>query len=64
MLYLSNEVNEMACMLVHGSGQKATSWNETVSHMKSSKDILCPNLHTLLDGQEATYANLYAKHGV
>ena len=49
----------MACILVHGSGHKATSWNEAISYMKSDKEILCPNLYTILNGQEANYVDLY-----
>jgi len=49
----------MAYILVHGSGHKVTSWNETISYMKSDEDIRCPNLASILDGKEATYANLY-----
>lgn len=50
----------MVCVLIHGSGQKVTSWNETVSYMKSDVEILCPNLSLLLNGKEASYTNLYA----
>ncbi|MCL2579768.1 MAG: alpha/beta hydrolase [Oscillospiraceae bacterium] len=50
----------MVYILIHGSGQKATSWNETISHMKSDKEILCLNLSSMLNGKEASYANLYA----
>lgn len=50
----------MKTILVHGSGHKATSWNETISYMEKKKDILCPNLSTILNGKEANYTNLYA----
>jgi len=50
----------MAYILVHGSGHKATSWNETISHMNNSEDVLCPDLASILNGQKATYANLYS----
>lgn len=50
----------MKKILVHGSGHKATSWNETISYMKNDKDILCPNLSFILNGKEANYTNLYA----
>lgn len=47
-------------ILIHGSGHKAASWNEVVSHLENSEDILCPELAALLDGREASYPNLYA----
>lgn len=50
----------MAKILIHGSGHKATSWNEMISHMENSDDILCPNLVSVLKGKEASYANLYS----
>ena len=50
----------MTYILVHGSGHKATSWNETISHMKNSKEILCPSLSSILNGKEASYSNLYS----
>ncbi len=50
----------MKKILVHGSGHKVTSWNETISYMESNKDILCPNLSSILNGKEANYSNLYS----
>jgi len=50
----------MTYILIHGSGHKATSWNETISYMKSDKEILCPNLSSILNGKEASYANVYS----
>ena len=50
----------MKKVLVHGSGHKATSWNETISYMKDSGEVLCPNLFSILNGREPTYDNLYA----
>ncbi len=49
-----------AKILVHGSGHKSTSWNKTISYMTSSEDILCPDLSSILEGQEAGYENLYS----
>ena len=49
----------MINILVHGSGHKATSWNETISYMKSDKEILCPDLSSILNGKVASYSNLY-----
>jgi len=50
----------MTYILVHGSGHKATSWNETISYIEGNKEILYPNLSSILNGKEANYANLYA----
>lgn len=50
----------MKKVLVHGSGHKATSWNETISYMKDSGEVLCPNLFSILNGKEPTYDNLFA----
>lgn len=50
----------MAKILIRGSGHKAASWNETISHMENSDDILCPNLVSILEGKEASYVNLYS----
>lgn len=50
----------MKTIFIHGFGHRAASWDETISHMKSSQDILCPDLPSLLRGREATYQTLYA----
>ena len=50
----------MTNILVHGSGHKATSWNETISYMKNDNEILYPNLSSILNEKEASYANLYS----
>lgn len=50
----------MKTILIHGFGHRAAGWDETISHMKSRQDILCPDLPSLLRGREATYQNLYA----
>ena len=50
----------MKKVLVHGSGHKAASWNETISYMKDSGEVLCPNLFSILNGKEPTYDNLFA----
>lgn len=49
----------MKKILIHGSGHKADSWNDTIKHLKHREDILCPDLSALLNGKEATYSNLY-----
>ena len=50
----------MKKILIHGSGHKADSWNKVIEYMNNDKDILCPNLATILDGKEASYSNLYS----
>ena len=50
----------MKKILIHGSGHKADSWNKVVSYMNNDKDILCPNLSTILNRKEASYTNLYS----
>ena len=50
----------MAKVLIHGSGHKTASWDETISHMENNDDILCPNLGSILKGKKASQANLYS----
>ena len=50
----------MKKVLIHGSGHKADSWNKVIAYMNNAKDIICPNLATILNGKEASYTNLYS----
>lgn len=50
----------MTKIFIHGSGHKASSWNEVVKNMHYNKDILCPDLSSILNGKEASYSNLYS----
>lgn len=50
----------MQTILIHGSGHKASSWNETISYMGNNDELLCPNLSELLNGETADYTNLYS----
>lgn len=50
----------MKIILIHGTGHRADSWNQTVRLMDEKLDIVCPDLNTLLHHQEARYANLYS----
>lgn len=50
-------------ILIHGSGHKAASWNETLSRLDCRGDVLCPELSSLLMGKEASYPNLCAAFG-
>ena len=47
-------------IFIHGSGQKADSWRETVSFLPYKETILCPELTAILKGQKASYSNLCA----
>ena len=50
----------MKKILIHGSGHKAASWNETISYMNDNGDILYPDLYKILNGKEASYTNFYS----
>ena len=50
----------MKKILIHGSGHKADSWNKVIAYMENDKDILCPNLATILNEKETSYTNLYS----
>lgn len=50
----------MKTILIHGSGHKASSWNEMISYMGNNNEMLCPNLSELLNGKTADYTNLYS----
>lgn len=50
----------MKCVLLHGLGQSAASWNGTVKHMGQELDILCPELTQWLEGCEPCYGSLYS----
>ena len=47
-------------LLIHGSGHKADSWKETISHLDRREDVLCPELSAILNGREASFPNLRA----
>ena len=51
----------MKLILIHGSGHKKESWEKTISYMKGKKEILYPDLSTILNGKEASYSNLYSQ---
>ena len=48
-------------VFVHGLGQSSESWNKTISYMKDSENIFCPDLCSLLHNTEPDYNNLYGK---
>ena len=47
-------------ILVHGSGHKADSWKETISHLDRREEVLCPELSAILNGREASFPDLRA----
>ena len=51
----------MKTILIHGLGHKAESWEKTISYMENKKEILYPDLSTILNGKEANYNNLYSQ---
>ena len=51
----------MKLILIHGSGHKKESWEKMISYMENKKEILYPNLSTILNGKEASYSNLYSQ---
>ncbi len=49
----------MKHILIHGLGQKASSWNETISYMTGQDTIICPELCLFIKEKDASYSNLY-----
>ena len=49
----------MKKILIHGSGHKADSYNETIKYMNGD-DVLLPDLSLILNGKKASYDNLYS----
>ena len=49
----------MKYILLHGLGQKASSWEDTVKVMNNKSNILCPDLLEWLCNVEPCYSNLY-----
>lgn len=49
----------MEYIFIHGLGQNASSWNDTISYMAKPEEALCPDLSVILGDKEVTYANLY-----
>lgn len=49
----------MKYILLHGLGQTASSWEKTVNELQNKADAVCPDLFSLLQGEEINYSNLY-----
>ena len=50
----------MAYIFIHGLGQTPESWDQVISDMSLTEEVLCPNLPALITEQECNYKNLYA----
>jgi len=50
----------MRQIYLHGLGQTPDSWKETILYLQSAAYSDCPDLAKMLQGQDATYQNLYA----
>lgn len=49
----------MPYVFIHGLGQTASSWNETIKYMKIDNMSFCPDLFGMLKDKEVNYQNLY-----
>jgi len=49
----------MKCIFLHGLGQSAASWDQTVKELGQTADILCPELSEWLEPGRARYGSLY-----
>ena len=50
----------MEYVFIHGLGQNAASWDQTVSSLAKHRHVSCPDLSAMLHQKEATYNNLYS----
>jgi len=49
----------MQYVLIHGLGQKSSSWDSVIKYMPESFQAVCPDLFAFINGDEANYLNLY-----
>lgn len=49
----------MRQVYLHGLGQTPDCWGKTIAYLKSAGYSVCPDLAEMLQGQEASYQNLY-----
>lgn len=57
-----NSINtrcEMVSILIHGLGQGASSWKETIGYLDENRSIYCVDLYSLVRTSEIDYRNLY-----
>ncbi|SHH35319.1 alpha/beta fold hydrolase [Virgibacillus chiguensis] len=46
-------------VFIHGLGQSASSWQDTIAYLSEYRNIYSPNLSAMLQHKEVTYQNLY-----
>lgn len=51
----------MTLIMLHGMGQNASSWNETVTFLPSEISVVCPELSDFFIKGECTYSRLYSQ---
>lgn len=49
----------MRYIFIHGLGQTASSWDDTLSYMNRKDEVYCPELLSLLRGSKVEYGSLY-----
>lgn len=49
----------MKYILLHGMGQKASSWDKTISFLPKNKEIVCPELSGFFDEGNCYYHKMY-----
>lgn len=54
------EATQTYRVFVHGLGQTAASWNQTLAFFEQSHKCMCPELCKLADGRAVDYPNLYS----
>lgn len=54
----------MSQLFIHGLGQDSSSWDKTLSMLTYPNKAACPNLATLVGGNEYTYENIYKAFSV
>lgn len=59
MFRQKEKISDMKKVLIHGSGQKADSWNKMLSYIENKEDFLFPSLADLLAEKPAAYPNIY-----
>lgn len=50
----------MKQIYLHGLGQNPDSWSKVIEQLETAEQSMCPDLSELVQGQDATYQNLYA----
>lgn len=49
----------MKYILLHGMGQNASSWNETISFLPNTSEIVCPELNDFFSEGNCYYSKMY-----